>query len=116
MIRAIVKLAIVALVVHAAVRTVPVCWTYIKFRDAVAETVKFSSKRSEKEVLARVIQIARRYDIPISESDVTVRKHRDTTFVETRYTAQLEILPTRFYPWVFEVKVEGVPPRGELIP
>ena len=35
MVRAVIRLALVAMVVHAGVKTVPVFWTHFKFRDAV---------------------------------------------------------------------------------
>jgi|MudIll2142460700_1097286.scaffolds.fasta_scaffold113282_3 hypothetical protein len=116
MIRTIIKLAIVVLVVHAAVKIVPPFWTYVKFRDKVQEMARFSSRRTGDEVLARVVQLAQQFDLPIAAQDVKVRKVENATFVETRYTVPLEYFPSRFYPWTFEVKVEGVPPVYETIP
>jgi hypothetical protein len=111
MIRTVIKLAIVALVVHAAVKTVPVYWNYFKFKDAVEETAKFSSRRTEEEVQARVLAIANRLDVPVTANDIHVRKDRDRTFVETEYTAELEYFPGKVYPVEFKIQVEGVPPR-----
>jgi ABC-type uncharacterized transport system ATPase subunit len=68
-------LAIVALLANAAVRTVPVYWNYFKFRDAVEETARFSSRRSEDEVRDRVMAIANRYEIPITAGDIQVAGH-----------------------------------------
>lgn len=117
MLRTLIKLAIVILIVHAGVRIVPEFWGYVQFKDAVQELADFSGRRTPEEVAGRVLQIARRYDILIDGQDVRVRKAKETTFIETRYTAQLEYFPGRFYPWTFEVKVEGVPPRfGDLTP
>jgi len=117
MLRTLVKLAIVVLIVYAGVRIVPVFWTYVKFKDAVQETANFSSRRSVEEVRASVVKIAERYDVPITLQDVRVRKVKDATLVETSYSAQLEYFPGRFYPWTFDVKVEGAPPRyGDLTP
>jgi hypothetical protein len=116
MVRTLIKLVIVVLVVHAAVKTVPQFWTYMKFRDKVQEMARFSSRRTEREVLERVVQLAQQLDLPIAAEDVKIRKEKNTTFVETRYTVPLEYFPSRFYPWTFEVKVEGVPPVYETIP
>ena len=116
MIRTLVKLAIVVLVVHAAVKIVPPFWTYVKFRDKVQEMARFSSRRSDREVLERVVQLAQQFELPIRAGDVKVRKEKNTTFVDTRYTVALEYFPSRFYPWTFEVKVEGVPPAYDTLP
>jgi hypothetical protein len=116
MIRTLIKLAIVAIVANAAVRTVPVYWTHFKFKDAVEETARFSSKRTEDEVRERVLAIANRFEIPITAGDIQVRKDRDTTFVETAYDTTFEYFPGRRYPVHFTVKVEGVPPRYGTLP
>lgn len=116
MVRTLIKLAIVVLVVHAAVKTVPHFWTYVKFRDKVQEMARFSNRRTDQDVRDRVVKLAQQFDLPIAADDVRVRKVQTTTFVDTRYTVQLEYFPSRFYPWTFEVKVEGVPPAYETIP
>ena len=109
MIRAVIKLALVALVVHAAVKTVPVFWNYVKFRDAVEETARFSSKRSEQEVKSRVMAIAGRLDIPLVADELEVRKVEDRTIVEAAYTADLEYFPGRSYPWDFSFRIDVAP-------
>jgi hypothetical protein len=111
MIRTIIKLALVALVANALVRTVPVYWNYFKFQDAVQETARFSAKRSERDVQERVLSIANRFEIPVDLDDIRVRKEGEKTFVETAYGAEIEYFPGRIYPVHFDVKVEGVPPR-----
>jgi hypothetical protein len=110
-IRTLIKLALVALVANALVRTVPVYWNYFKFRDAVQETARFSGKRSEQDVQERVLSIANRFDIPIAIGDIRVRKDGEKTFVETAYDTKIEYFPGRTYPVHFDVRVEGVPPR-----
>jgi hypothetical protein len=113
MIRTIVKLAFVAVLVNAAVHVGPVYWNYFKFKDAVQEIANFSSRRTESEVVSRVVAKAQNYDIPVTAQDVKVRKVSDRTFVETSYTADLEYFPRRSYPVTFDLKIEGKPPRFE---
>ena len=111
MIRTAIKLAIVALVVHAAVKTVPVYWNYFKFKDAVQELANFSERRSPEEVRARVLAIAERLDVPVTGSDVRVRKEAERTYVATEYTANLEYFPGRTYPVEFKIRIEGAAPK-----
>jgi hypothetical protein len=107
MIRTAIKLAIVALVVHAGVKIVPVYWSYFKFKDAVQETANFSARRTTEEVRARVLAIAQRIDVPVTGPDIRVRKEDERTLVETEYTADLEYFPGRSYPMEFKIRVEG---------
>ena len=72
MLRAIIRLALVALVVHAAVKTLPVFWAHVKFRDAVEEMAMFSQKRSEGEIAERVFDIAARMDVPLAREGLGV--------------------------------------------
>ena len=115
--RTLVKLALFALVLNAGAHVVPVFWNYVKFRDAVEEVAKFSSRRSERDVQERVLTIAQRLDVPVGLQDIAVRKQSDRTYVETAYTVPLEYFPGRSYPMQFTVKVEGVPPPyAEVLP
>lgn len=111
MIRLIIKLAIVALIVHAAVKVGPVFWNHFRFQDALSETAKFSSRRTVEEVSAKAQQIAMDLEIPVTPDDIAVVKDKDVTIIDTRYTAQLEYFPRRYYSWEFVVHVAEGPPR-----
>jgi hypothetical protein len=116
-VRALIKLALVALVVHAGIKIVPVFWNYVRFRDACEEIAKFSSRKSEAEIKSRVLAKASQFEIPVADEAVLVRKQGPATFIDADYTGQLEYFPTRFYPYDFAVKVQGRPPAfGEYIP
>jgi hypothetical protein len=115
-IRALVKLVILALIVHAGVRVGPVFWNHYKFRDACQEIARFSAKRPETDVAARVMAKAAQFDIPLPDGAVKVRKQGPVTFIRADYTARLEYLPTRFYPYDFIVDIEGTPPAYETLP
>jgi hypothetical protein len=116
-IRALIKLALVAIVVHGAVKVVPVFWNYVRFRDGCEEIAKFSSRKAEPEIKARVLAKASQFEIPLGPDAVQVRKQGSLTLIDANYTAQLEYFPTRFYPYSFAVKVQGVPPAyGDYIP
>lgn len=117
MVRNVIRLVVVVLVVHAAVKIGPIFWTHFKFRDSVHDLAMFSVKRTEREVLERVMDIAARMDVPLSRDDVSVRKDKQTTIVAASYRAQLEYFPKRYYPWDFSFEVHGDPPRySNVIP
>jgi hypothetical protein len=114
--RALIKLLLVVLIVHAGVRVVPPFWNFVKFRDACEEIARFSAKRSVEDVTARVLTKAGQLDIPLDPAAVQVRKQGQVTIIDADYTAQLEYLPTRFYEYHFAVNVRGTPPAYEALP
>jgi hypothetical protein len=107
--RALIKLTIAGLMVFALVRTVPVFWSYLQFRDAVGELARYSAKRTEADVADRVMHLAEQFDVPLDRDDLTVRRENTTTYVDAEYRTEFELLPATFYPWEFAVHVEGTP-------
>lgn len=111
MFRNLVRLAVLGLIVHAAVKVGPLFWHYLQFKDAVAETATFSERKTPEQIRDRVATLALEHDVPITAEDVAVTRQGETVYVSTAWTAQLEYVPTRFYPYYFIVDVEGRPPR-----
>jgi len=117
MLRNFVRLLVLALVVHAGVRIVPVFWNFVKLRDAVRETAMFPGRLTKEELVGHVVLLARAHDVVLTAQDIEVAKEGQTTYIRTGYTKQLEYVPTRFYPWAFSIDVAEEPPRyGKLIP
>jgi hypothetical protein len=110
MIKLIIKLAIVALIVHAGVKIVPVFWSNFQFRDRLAEQARFAGKKSEEELRNRAERTANDLEIPVTGEGISVHKVGAQTTFDTHYTAQLEYFPKRFYPWEFVIHVEETPP------
>ena len=114
MVRNIIRLAMVALVVHAGVKVGPVFWNHFRFRDAVQDMAMFSAKRTEREIEARVMEIASRMEVPIDPENLRVHRAGGVTYVDGAYIAQLEYFPRRFYPWEFTLDVRAELPRYQL--
>jgi hypothetical protein len=114
MVRTVIRLALVALVVHAGVKTLPVFWTHFKFRDAVQDMAMFSQKRSEHEIEERILEIATRMDVPLERDNLKVHRAQGITYVDANYTAQLEYFPKKYYPWAFTLDIRASPPRYQL--
>ena len=106
MIKTVIKLAIAALLVHACWRSANVVLRYSNFKDAVHEMVLFSTTKSDDQVQARVLELAQQYEVPVQPENVTVRRIGNRTMVNAVYTDQIELVPTKFYPWEFKVNVE----------
>ena len=116
----IIKWGMAALIVHGALRASEAYWTYYAFRDAVQATAQFAGAMSEHDVHALVMEIAADMDIPVQPEQVTVRKGGNHTIVEASYVDRIEILPTYFRPWGFEVNVDAltvvIPKAQDLTP
>ena len=117
MLRNAVRLLLIAVVVHAGVRIVPVFWRYVTFKDAVVEAATYVGRQTPEQLRARIAKLATEHDVPVTEDDISVTRENEVTHVSTAWTAQLEYLPTKFYPYDFIVDVDGRRDRvSELAP
>lgn len=107
MLRAAIRLLVLGLVVHAGVRIVPVFWHYLKFKDAVIEAATFSARQTPEQLREKVARLAEEHSVPVTLDEITVTREDEVTHVWTAWQAQLEYLPTRFYPYDFIVDVDG---------
>jgi len=118
MVKTIIKLAVAALVVLACWRSANVTLRYFKFKDAVHEVVLFSNSKSDAQLQGRVMELARQFDIPIAEEDIEIKRVENRTMVHAVYTEQVELIPTKFFPWQFKVNVEAfnanMPSSGDV--
>ena len=117
MVRNLVRLIVLGLVVHAGVRIIPEFWHYLQFKDAVVEAATYAGRKTPEELKARIASLALEHDVPVTVADIDIAKRDNNVYVSTAWTAQLEYLPTRFYPYDFIVDVEGRKDRiGGLAP
>jgi hypothetical protein len=110
MVKLVLKLAVVALIAHAGIKIVPVFWANLRFKDALAEQARFAGKKTEDELRSRAEKTANSLEIPVGGDQISIRKVGAATSFDTRYVAQLEYFPRKYYPWEFVVHVEEKPP------
>ncbi|BCS35611.1 hypothetical protein TBR22_A48450 [Luteitalea sp. TBR-22] len=111
MVRTLVRLVILGLLLHAAVRIVPEFWHYLQFKDAVVEVASYPGRRTNDQLRARIAELADENQVPIVADDIAVSRQGDRVLVSTAWTAQLEYIPRRYYPYDFIIDVEGRPER-----
>jgi hypothetical protein len=114
-IRLFIKLAIVALLANAAYHVGSEYLTYIRFRDAVRDAAMFKA-RNNAELMARIIDLANQYDVPIEQDNVTLDRNERTVTVEGWYDKPIEVVPNYFYPWHFGLSLEVVVPARVALP
>ena len=103
MARTFVKIGIFLLIVHALYRFVPVYFHYQQFKDAVHETALFSRERNEAQIADSVMELAEKYQIPLSRESVQVRREGGRTLIDATYVEAIEWLPTYKRPWQFDI-------------
>jgi hypothetical protein len=97
-------LLIVAALGWAGYHTVPVYLRYFQFDEAVEEVARFAGTRSEEEVRQRVLELAEEYDVPLEAEDLVVQKVSGNIEIALAYVERVELLPTYFYDWEFDVE------------
>ena len=103
MARTFVKIGTFLLIVHALYRFVPVYFHYQQFKDAVHETALFSRERNEAQIADLVMELAEKYQIPLSRESVQVRREGGRTLIDALYVESIEWLPTYKRPWQFDI-------------
>jgi hypothetical protein len=106
MIKALVKLVIVALVANASWRVGSAYLSHYKFTDSVQQTTLFRGKRTDDVLRMRVFELASDYDIPVNEGNLTLRSEDHHTIVEGSYIREIELLPGFRYPWRFSFHID----------
>ena len=84
--RTIIKLAIAALVLHAAYQVGTAYWDHYQFTDAVQQIAQFGEREPIAEIKKRVIDLAAERTLPIAEDAITVtrRNAASTSSAATR--------------------------------
>lgn len=99
--KAIVKLAIVALLANACWRLGSAYLTFYRFKDAVEQSAQFSHGRSEGELQERIMELASQYDVPLAADAVTVRRDGNHTITAGEYSEPIDFAPGFTRPWTF---------------
>jgi hypothetical protein len=130
MFRVLIKLAIAALVIHAAWRVGSTYLRFYQFEDALQELAQFGEQRTDKQLCAQAKEKAVNLDIPLSAESMTIRRGSNPVFncetgfaggvapgagyvssakifIDARYTEDLRVLPGYRYPWEFKPSVNA---------
>jgi hypothetical protein len=105
-IKAVLRLAIVAVLANGTWRVGSAYAKHYRFTDAVAQTTQFRGGKSDQDVHDRVFELAAAHDIPITDEDLTVTRQENHTIVRGAYKRPIELLPGFKYAWPFTVDVD----------
>jgi hypothetical protein len=106
MLKAVIKLAIVALVANAIWRIGSAYMSFYRFKDAVDEMALHSTGKTVEELKDRVLELAAAYDEPIDADAVSVRRDEPHLVVEGSYKKRVLLAPGFEYSWPFTLNVD----------
>ena len=107
MIGKLIKLAIVALIVHAAWRAGSAYWVFYHFEDAIQEVAQFGGGSTDEELRAKVMKTATDMEVPLRSDGIEIRKTQAKLFIDATYDTRLQLLPRYYYPWTFKASVSA---------
>jgi hypothetical protein len=112
--KTIIKLAIAALIINASWRVGSVFWRYYRFKDEVQQAALFGSSRSESDLQKSVVETAERMQLPVAPESVSVHREENHTFINATYTEQVQLVPTYYFPYQFNMNLDVLTLGGAL--
>src|SRR5215468_5579107 len=106
MIKAIIKLVIVALFANAIWRVGSAYISFYRFKDAVDEMALHSKGKTVEELKDKVLDLAASYDEPIDAEGLSVRRQDPHLIVEGAYKKRVLLAPGFEYAWPFTLHVD----------
>jgi hypothetical protein len=104
--KVLIKLAVAALLANATWHVWGVYSAHFRFKDAVESASQFNAGNSVEGLRARILDLAAQYDLPVTESNFTLRKVENHTIADGSYTRPVELLPGFSLPWTFTWTVD----------
>jgi hypothetical protein len=113
--KALIKLVIAALVIHATWRAGNAYLRYYRFKDGLQQAAQFSLGRSVNDVHSQAVELAKQNDVPIKPDDIAVKRQDNHTLIDASYEEHIELLPRYYYPYTFKVTVDAftIVPRND---
>ena len=100
-----IKLVIVAAVLHATWRLGSAYWDHYQFEDAVKESAQFSERRPVDEIKRNIANLAEKLEIPVDVESLAITKEHRRISIDGAYSREIELLPRYTRHWEFPVHV-----------
>jgi hypothetical protein len=105
-IKAVIRLAIVAILANATWRVGTAYAKHYRFTDAVTQATQYRGDKSDAQVHDRVFELAASYEIPVTDENLSVTRRDNHTIVDGAYKRPIDLLPGFTYEWPFTVHVD----------
>jgi hypothetical protein len=117
--KAVIKLAILAVIFNAMFRIGGEYVSYYQFRDTIREAAMFTA-RTDDELGQAVMESATTFSVPLDPDGFTMRRDGREALVVGSYTKPIELFPGYKYPWKFPFTIQAyvntVPPLAGAPP
>jgi hypothetical protein len=91
------KLVVVAVVLHAAAQAGIIAWDYYKLKDSTQQLITFGSQVPSARLRNQVLEMGWELGLPLVAQDVLVRRQGIRTTASASYTQPFEYFPNYFY-------------------
>jgi hypothetical protein len=105
-VKTIIKLIIVALVLHATWRAGTVYLRYYQFKDDVTQVAQFGTNQTDSQLRDGVMDAAKRREIALDPEAISVRRQNYHIVIEAPYIEKVELAPRYFYEWHARLQVD----------
>ncbi len=88
--RALFWLCFLAIAVYAGYKFAPPFVTYHLFKTEVEDEAKLAHLYSDEKLLARIMDKAKAWDIPIGSDDIKINRYKEEIFISVHYGITLD--------------------------
>lgn len=89
-----------------AYKMIPVKVKSAELRDIVVDEAKSAGQHNDKQIMASIMDTAKRLEIPLTEENIQIRRSSDRIVVEVQYTVPVSF-PGYTYNWNFHHKADN---------
>jgi hypothetical protein len=104
--RTILKLVVVALLANAAWHLFSAYSPNYKLEDSIQYAVQNRGQQTDDALHDRIMELARQFDVPLTDADVSVTHTDKHTLVDVSYKRTIELAPGFRYPWPFSMHID----------
>jgi hypothetical protein len=109
--KTILKLIIVALVLHGVYQGGRAAWRYYQLKDSAQQAIIFGGGATTGQLHAQILEEAVELGIPLQPENLEVHRAGQRTSVAAHYTQSVEVLPNYRYPVDLSFNVDAVAAR-----
>ena len=110
--KTLIKVILTIAVLNAAAQVGLAAYGYFQLKDASQEILTFGSQITTDEIRDDIFAKAQSLELPLTASDVVVRREGPKTYAQASYTQPVEVLPSVTYPITFRFSVDALQMTG----
>jgi hypothetical protein len=114
--KAIIQLAIVALLLNAGYQTARSYYDFCDFRSNLTEEIQRQRTTTTSQLRQRAMELAIEYGLELERDAIQIRVEGDRTFVDFSYVDQVPLVPKYYVrPWLHEGSISALRARPLIV-